>query len=79
MILASNPISPAYSRATDSPTSRKRPCVHFRIFALCASVTRFLPFARAYSKAYRTIRSAPKRVMIMTDSAAALGSPLRPM
>ena len=42
------------------------------MFALCTSVTRLRPRARASSNAKRTMRSEPKRVMIEIDSAAFL-------
>ncbi len=56
---SSNSIRSAYSAATLRATSRKTPSEHFMIFALCTAVTLRRPFATAYSKAARTMRSDP--------------------
>ena len=42
------------------------------MLALCTAVTLRRPFATAYSKAYRAIRSDAARVMILMLSAASL-------
>ena len=44
--------------------------MHFMMLALCTAVTLRRPCVRAYSKAKRTMRSLPRRVMILMLSAA---------
>ena len=53
-------------------TSRNRPQVHLRIFALWIAVTFFLPSRMAYSNPNLTILSEANLVIILIDSAASL-------
>ena len=57
-IRSSNSMS-GYSLATSRLTSRNRPSVYLRMFALWTDVTFLRPCLRAYSKAYLTIRRVP--------------------
>ena len=62
---------PGYAAATFRASSRKRPSVARTTLALCTTVTFVRPFCFAYSNAARTIRSEPRLVFTLQETAYA--------
>ena len=64
---------PAYSEATARNTRCQRSWAWMRTFDLSAITTRVRPRARANSKAWRTMRSTPLRVLRSISVATSSG------